>query len=104
MLTIVAALSGRYLAGLGLWALGQGQTLPLSWRVTFISAFIGTYSHVLLDALMHADLAPFAPFSLANPWLSLLSVMQLHWFCLIAGLIGITLWPLLAYWLGKRPR
>lgn len=72
--------------------------------MTFISAVIGTFSHVLLDALMHGDLAPFAPFSLANPWLGLLSVTQLHWFCLIAGLIGITLWPLLAYWLGKRPR
>lgn len=104
LLAVVAALSGRYLAGLGLWALSQGQTVPLSWRVTFISAFIGTYSHVLLDALMHADLAPFAPFSLVNPWLSLLSVTQVHWFCLIAGLIGITLWPLMAYWLGKRTR
>ncbi|MCJ8170759.1 hypothetical protein [Atopomonas sediminilitoris] len=49
LLAVVAALSGRYVASLGLWALGHGQTLPLSSRVNFISAFIGTFSHVLLD-------------------------------------------------------
>ena len=31
-------------------------------------ALAGTYSHVLLDSMMQADLKPFAPFSDAN-WL-----------------------------------
>lgn len=39
----------------------------LSMRAVSLGAFAGTYSHVLLDSLMHADMRPFAPFSDDNP-------------------------------------
>ena len=49
----------------------------------------GTYSHVVLDSLMHADMHPFAPFSDANPLLGAVFLNTLHGFCLLAGLVGV---------------
>ncbi|MGH8241674.1 MAG: hypothetical protein ACREXP_32275, partial [Steroidobacteraceae bacterium] len=42
----------------------------LSVRAVALGAIAGTYSHVVLDSLMHADMRPFAPFSDANPLLA----------------------------------
>lgn len=60
----------------------------LSIRAVALGAFIGTYSHVLLDSLMHTDMSPFAPFSDANPLLGAVFLNTLHGFCLIAGVLG----------------
>lgn len=61
----------------------------LSLRAVAIGAFLGTYSHIVLDSVMHADIRPFAPFSDANPLLALVSLRALHLFCLIAGALGV---------------
>lgn len=61
----------------------------LSMRAVSLGAFAGTYSHVLLDSLMHADMRPLAPFSDDNPLMGAVSFSALHWFCLLAGLVGI---------------
>jgi membrane-bound metal-dependent hydrolase YbcI (DUF457 family) len=61
----------------------------LSVRAVAFGAFAGTYSHVLLDSLMHADMSPFAPFSDANPLLGAVFLNTLHGFCLLAGLVGL---------------
>jgi membrane-bound metal-dependent hydrolase YbcI (DUF457 family) len=53
-----------------------------------LGAFIGTFSHVALDSVMHADMRPFAPFSGANPLLHVVSLSALHWACLAAAVIG----------------
>lgn len=71
----------------------------LSWRVAALSAFIGSYSHVLLDAVMHADLQPFFPFDLDNPFLYFMSVDVLQLAVLVAGTIG-----LLLYFMIRRVR
>jgi membrane-bound metal-dependent hydrolase YbcI (DUF457 family) len=52
-------------------------------------AFIGAYSHVAIDSIMHADMRPFAPFSAASPWLGVVSIETLQWLCVLAGVIGI---------------
>jgi membrane-bound metal-dependent hydrolase YbcI (DUF457 family) len=54
-----------------------------------VGAALGAYSHIVFDSLMHADMRPLAPFSDANPLLGLVPVGALHWFCIIAGLIGL---------------
>ena len=54
-----------------------------------LGAIAGTYSHVVLDSLMHADMRPFAPFSDANPLLGAVFLNTLHGFCLLAGLVGV---------------
>src|SRR5262245_44807010 len=35
----------------------------ISKSAVIISAFIGTYSHILLDSIMHSDMVPLHPFS-----------------------------------------
>ena len=60
----------------------------LSVRAVALGAILGTYSHVLLDSLMHADMHPFAPFSAANPLLGAVFLNTLYGFCVLAGLVG----------------
>lgn len=54
-----------------------------------IGATAGSYSHVVLDSLMHRDITPFAPFSNANPLLQAVSLSTLHWSCLVAGIVAV---------------
>lgn len=64
----------------------------IGWLPTITGAFIGTYSHIVLDSVMHADMAPFAPWSRANTLLNLVSIETLQWFCVAAGLFGVAAW------------
>jgi hypothetical protein len=61
---------------------------PFTWRASFIGAYVGTFSHVALDAIMHADMNPLRPFAMDNPLLGLLSIDSLHLLCLGLGVIG----------------
>ncbi|MFW2438015.1 MAG: DUF4184 domain-containing protein [Arenicellales bacterium] len=51
-------------------------------------AFIGSWSHVALDSIMHSDIRPFAPFVDDNMLLGSLTVYELHLFCVVAGIAG----------------
>ena len=62
---------------------------PLTWLAAMTGAYVGTFSHVLLDAIMHADMAPAWPLLRGNPMLELISIDQLHLACLAAGVIGL---------------
>ncbi|MEL7968008.1 zinc dependent phospholipase C family protein [Vreelandella neptunia] len=94
ILAVFSALSGKYLAETGLFLLGLNSKwqVNIKWWVCFFSAFIGTFSHVLLDSIMHADVAPFFPFAAENSLLSLISVKSLHKACLYSFLIGSVLY------------
>lgn len=59
-----------------------------SGRAIVLSAVIGTFSHVLLDSVMHADVRPFAPFSASNPFLGLISIAALHYGCIACALFA----------------
>lgn len=87
LLALFAIVTGKHLSELGLTWLGLGE-VSIRWWVVCLSAFVGTFSHVLLDSLMHADLQPWFPFSLDNPFLNKISVAALHQFCLYTGLAG----------------
>lgn len=68
----------------------------LTWGQAAAGAFIGTYSHVAIDSLMHPDMRPFAPFSPANPLLDLASYHAISLACgilLVAGIAAWALWP-----------
>ena len=65
-------------------------------------AFIGTYSHVFLDGIMHADLQPYAPFSTANNMLGFVSIDALHLFCAGVGAAGVVGMLGLVLWRGRR--
>ena len=94
LIAMIAALSGKYLSefGLKLLKLGGPEPIEIKWWVAFLSALIGSFSHVFLDAIMHSDVEPFFPFSLNNGFLALVSIETLHRLCLYSGLLGAVLY------------
>lgn len=93
LIAVFAAATGKYLAE---WALTKlfdlKSATPIRWWVVFLSAFIGAYSHVLLDSIMHADLEPWSPFAEHNALLGLVSVPLLHRVCIYSGIVGAILY------------
>jgi membrane-bound metal-dependent hydrolase YbcI (DUF457 family) len=66
-----------------------------------LGAAAGAYSHVVLDSIMHGDMAPLAPFSQSNTLLAVVSLETLHWFCAISGLLAALL---IGYRMVNKPR
>jgi len=64
----------------------------LGWSAAAAGAFIGTYTHIVLDSVMHADIRPFAPFSNANGLYEVISLPALHGTCAILGVAGLAAW------------
>ena len=96
LLAIASAVTGKYLSEFGLTLIGRKEFLPISWAVTFASAAIGTFSHVLLDSVMHRDVEPLWPLTSANPSLAIISVQALHWVCIGSGVVGVIMYFVLA--------
>ena len=95
LLAIFSALSGKYLSELGLKLAGvtiKKNTIQIAWWVAFCSAFIGTFSHVFLDSIMHSDLEPLYPLSPANSMLGFIRPGTLHELCVYSGLLGAALY------------
>lgn len=88
ILGIVAIISGKYFSELGLSVLRMPTYIPIKWSTTMLSAFIGVYSHVALDSIMHSDVLPLSPFSLISPLYRVIDIDQLHILCLACGVIG----------------
>jgi membrane-bound metal-dependent hydrolase YbcI (DUF457 family) len=89
MIAVFAGLSGKTLSGFILRrAINSVKPIAMGWKVVFISALIGSVSHVLLDSIMHMDVELFYPFSAANTLLGLMPIDALHLFCLFSGLVG----------------
>jgi len=94
LIAIFSALTGKYLSELGLKLLGlsdeseKKQAINIVWWVCFLSAFVGSFSHVLLDSIMHADVEPFFPLHSVNHLLGIISISTLHKLCLYSGVLG----------------
>jgi hypothetical protein len=88
LIGLFCALSGKYLGELGLRIIREPQHLPISWSVSFISAYIGTYSHVAIDSIMHSDIQPLAPFSPNSVLHGVISIEALHIACVVSAVIG----------------
>jgi membrane-bound metal-dependent hydrolase YbcI (DUF457 family) len=54
----------------------------------FFSAFIGSFSHVLLASIMHTDLELFYPITLINNFQGFIIIEALHILCLYSSLVG----------------
>lgn len=63
---------------------GELEFLP-----TVIAAFIGAYSHVFLDSIMHVDMKPWAPYSYDNKMWHIIDVQHLHLLSLYCGAVGL---------------
>ena len=104
LLAILSALSGKYLSELGLKLLGLStamQPINIGWRIAFFSAFLGTYSHVVLDSIMHSDIQPYYPFAVGNHLLDIISNEQLHEFCIYSGIVGGVIYCIAQLLAGK---
>ena len=100
LITILSAVSGKYLSEIGLLILRiskKENPIKIMWWVVFLSAFIGTFSHVFLDSIMHSDVQPFYPISLNNPLWGIISISFLHKICLYSGLIGAGIYFLVQF-------
>lgn len=85
LIGLVATLTGKPVGNAMLrWLHWRGP--PVSWGSAALAAFIGSFSHIGLDALMHADIRPLWPLSNANPLRDAISWQALHGGCLLLGL------------------
>lgn len=60
----------------------------LTWAAAFAGAFGGTFSHILFDALMHADMRPWWPLADTNGLLGLVPLDTLHLACVAMAAVG----------------
>jgi len=100
-IALAAALSGKYAGEFGLRVLRLPGHCPITWRVAFASAFIGAWSHVLIDGIMHADMRPLAPFFDARVLFGIVTVDTLHLLCLASAALGTAAYFALRQWRGR---
>jgi len=74
----------------------------LTIGVCIVSAFIGTYSHVLLDSIMHSDVEPFYPINLENNLHFILSIENLYKLCVYTGIVGSLIYISIRYTCLKK--
>lgn len=103
LIALFSAVTGKYLSQWALVILSNGaqRGINIRWWVAFLSAFIGSYSHVVLDSIMHSDMEPLSPFMRSNELLGLVSVEALHEFCIYSGLAGAAMYFALNYLLSR---
>lgn len=85
VIAIPSAIAGRPICNV---LLSKVIDRPISWSVAWVSAFVGTYSHIALDAIMHSDMNPLWPFAHGNWLLGTLSINTLHLLCIVSGVVG----------------
>jgi hypothetical protein len=64
----------------------------------FTGSFIGTFSHVLLDSIVHADVQPFWPTSLSNGLLNFIPAAWVYFLCSVFGVIGLMILFVVGLW------
>ncbi|GKS69599.1 hypothetical protein W03_16030 [Nitrosomonas sp. PY1] len=97
LIGLFCGLAGKPIGELFLRLIRKPGYLPIDWRVSFGSAFIGTYSHIFIDSIMHSDVTPLSPFSTASPLYGIISIETLHVLCLAGVFVGG-----LAYWAVEK--
>jgi len=88
ILTILLFLACRWFAK-RFWLPNLFEWRSLTLSPVVVGAALGTYTHIVLDSIMHGDIRPFAPFSDRNPLLGILSISELEWTCVVSGVVGV---------------
>ena len=102
LIGLLAALSGKPLGEIGLRILREPTHLPIAWPVAFLSAYLGTYSHVLIDSIMHSDITPLAPWWVGNPLHGVISIDTLHLLCVATAVAGGAIYYGMQRW-NRKP-
>lgn len=71
------------------WSANADSPFQITWSQAWLGALIGTFSHLLMDVVMHTDMHPFAPFSEANPLLNISNTENVYLGCVVTGMIGM---------------
>ncbi len=87
LIGIVAAFIGKPISEFVLRLL-RVPHIGITWTASATGAFIGTFSHIFLDAIMHSDMSPWFPLAGSNQLLGLISLASIYTMCLIMGVIG----------------
>ena len=98
----VAMLIGKPVSEFALRLFKSGCA-TISWTAAANGAYIGTFSHVLLDAVMHADMEPWWPVGTQNPLLGVLTTGGLYTLLVVCGVAGGVVVAARSSPRGKRP-
>jgi membrane-bound metal-dependent hydrolase YbcI (DUF457 family) len=104
VLGALAGVSGKYLSE---WVLSWRRNRPrvtLRWGVVWFSAWLGTFSHVLIDGLIYPDMDLFWPFATGNPLRIGFLPGEMIRFCVISGVLGALAWGAVALVRKQRER
>jgi membrane-bound metal-dependent hydrolase YbcI (DUF457 family) len=63
----------------------------ITWPSAIAGAFVGAWSHVFLDSIMHGDIEPLWPVSSGNALQLVVSIETLHLGCVLSGILGLAL-------------
>ena len=98
VVAVVTALLGRPLLGLvirgwnrllaGRFRDGPQLRPDVPLAAVISGAVLGSYSHVFLDSIVHADMTPFAPWHGGNPLLHAMPAANVTLLCVGMGLTG----------------
>jgi membrane-bound metal-dependent hydrolase YbcI (DUF457 family) len=88
--TVLALLISTLLHGtLRWWDARHGRIERRPYAPVLATALFATWSHVLLDGVMHTDTRPLWPLTDFNPLLAVVRVDTLHLACLALGFFGL---------------
>jgi hypothetical protein len=73
------------------WSSNAGRAFHITNIQAWSGALLGTFSHVLMDAVMHADMRPFLPLTDTNPWLDVSCTEHVYLGCVLSGMVGMLL-------------
>lgn len=74
------------------WASKLGATGLRRFSLLLATTLFATWSHVVLDGVMHRDIRPFWPFTDRNPLLGAIDLGVLHLGLVALGLFGLIVW------------
>lgn len=87
----IALLIGKPMSEWVLSILGN-SAWSISWRTAALSAYIGSFSHIFLDAFMHHDVYFFYPWKFSNPLVNLIPYSVIFYSCICAIIFGSFAW------------
>ena len=84
----IAIVIGKPISEFTLRVIFKESNWQISWKNAMLSAFIGSFSHLFLDALMHTDMYPFFPLSQTQILATLVPYSFIFYGCLVGLAIG----------------
>lgn len=74
-----------------------------SLRCSLLSAFLGTFSHIILDAPLYAEIDLIYPLGIGNPWYGIVPRTLVYSLCIYCFVVGCIILILRLTWLKKKP-